>query len=186
MFRASGIEAIRTPVRSPKANAFAERFVRTAREDFLDHLLIYSRRHLESVLGDYVRHYNEARPHRGLQLATHCLARTNQAPARAAGATSSAASSTSTTGPPDPSAGRVLRGMSNSLAVHGDPRLGRRFTSLDHVLHGSDLPAARVIGGLNGSASQQSAHNTRHRVLGPFRLLDRSHRQVIGPEERSP
>ena len=67
---AIGIEAIRTPVRSPKANAFAERFVRTVREDCLDHLLIYSRRHLESVLGDYVRHYNQARPHRGRQLAT--------------------------------------------------------------------------------------------------------------------
>jgi putative transposase len=70
VYRASGIEAIRTPVRSPKANAFAERFVRTVREDCLDHLLIYSRRHLESVLDAYVRHYNEARPHRGRQLAT--------------------------------------------------------------------------------------------------------------------
>jgi len=70
VFRPSGIEAIRTPVRSPQANAFAERWVRTVREDCLDHLLIYSRRHLKAVLGDYVRHYNEARPHRGRQLAT--------------------------------------------------------------------------------------------------------------------
>jgi putative transposase len=69
VFRASGISAIRTPVRSPKANAFAERFVRTVREDCLDHLLIYSMCHLESVIGAYVRHYNEARPHRGRQLA---------------------------------------------------------------------------------------------------------------------
>lgn len=70
VFKAIGIETIRTLVRSPKANTFAERWVRTVREDCFDHLLIYSRRHLESVLGDYVRHYNEARPHRGRQLAT--------------------------------------------------------------------------------------------------------------------
>ena len=63
-----GIEAIRTPVASPRANAFAERFVRTVREDCLDHLLVVSRRHLEVVLADYVRHYNGARPHRGLGL----------------------------------------------------------------------------------------------------------------------
>ncbi|MDQ6796926.1 MAG: transposase [Actinomycetota bacterium] len=63
-----GIEAIRTPVASPRANAFTERFVRTVREDCLDHLLVVSRRHLEAVLADYVRHYNQARPHRGLNL----------------------------------------------------------------------------------------------------------------------
>jgi putative transposase len=63
-----GIEAIRTPVASPRANAFAERFVRTVREDCLDHLLVVSRRHLEAVLAEYVRHYNGARPHRGLEL----------------------------------------------------------------------------------------------------------------------
>ena len=70
VFRSSRIEAIRTPVRSPKANAFAERWVRTVREECLDHLLIYSKRHLESVLGTYVRHYNESRPHPGRKLAT--------------------------------------------------------------------------------------------------------------------
>ena len=53
-----GIEAIRTPVASPRANAFAEPFVRTVREDCLDHLLVVARRHLEVVLADYVRHYN--------------------------------------------------------------------------------------------------------------------------------
>jgi len=66
---AIGIEAIRTPVRSPRANAFAERFVRTIRTECLDHLLVFSRRHLEAVVADYLRHYNQARPHRGLQLA---------------------------------------------------------------------------------------------------------------------
>ena len=69
VFASIGIETIRTPVRSPRANAYAERFVRTVRQECLDHLLVVSRRHLESVLDEYVRHYNQARPHRGLQLA---------------------------------------------------------------------------------------------------------------------
>ena len=64
----AGIDVLRTPVQTPVANAFAERWVRTAREDCLDHLLVLSRRQLESVLGQYVRHYNRARPHRGLRL----------------------------------------------------------------------------------------------------------------------
>jgi transposase InsO family protein len=65
----AGIKVVRTPVQTPVANAFAERWVRTAREDCLDHLLVLSRRQLQSVLNQYVRHYNRARPHRGLQLA---------------------------------------------------------------------------------------------------------------------
>ena len=69
VFASIGIETIRTPVRSPRANAYAERFVRTVRQECLDQLLVVSRRHLESVLDEYVRHYNEARPHRGLLLA---------------------------------------------------------------------------------------------------------------------
>ncbi len=68
MFTSIGVKIIKTPVRSPRANAHAERFVRTIRSECLDHLLVVSRRHLESVLDEYVRHYNEARPHRGLQL----------------------------------------------------------------------------------------------------------------------
>jgi hypothetical protein len=51
------------------ANAYAERFVLTVRNECLDHLLVVSRRHLELVLDEYVRHYNQARPHRGLRLA---------------------------------------------------------------------------------------------------------------------
>ena len=63
-----GVNVIRTPVRSPRANAFAERFVRTIRNECLDQLLVVSRRHLEAILVEYLRHYNEMRPHRGLQL----------------------------------------------------------------------------------------------------------------------
>ena len=62
-----GIEAIKTPVRSPRANAVAERFVRTIRNECLDHLLVVSRGHLEAVVFEYTD-YNQARPHRSLAL----------------------------------------------------------------------------------------------------------------------
>jgi len=59
---------VKTPVRAPRANAFAERWVGTARRECLDHVLIFGRRHLQRVLGAYTEHYNRARPHRGLDL----------------------------------------------------------------------------------------------------------------------
>jgi putative transposase len=68
VFRSEGIEIVRTPVRAPKANAVAERFVRTARAECLDWLLILNRRHLERVLRVFVEHYNGHRPHRALNL----------------------------------------------------------------------------------------------------------------------
>ncbi len=70
VFRTEGVRVIRTPIRAPRANAFAERFVRTVRSECLDHILIYGRRHLDRVLQDYVSHYTEERPHRGLDLVT--------------------------------------------------------------------------------------------------------------------
>jgi transposase InsO family protein len=68
VFASEGIEIIRTPVRAPKANAIAERFVRTVRSECLDWLLIVNRRHLERVLRVFVDHYNSHRPHRSLNL----------------------------------------------------------------------------------------------------------------------
>jgi putative transposase len=68
VFRCEGIQIIKTPVRAPKANAFAERFVRTARTECLDWLLITNRRHLERVLRVFADHYNTHRPHRALTL----------------------------------------------------------------------------------------------------------------------
>ena len=68
VFTSIGAETILTPVRAPRANAFAERWVRTARDDCLDHLLVFSRCHLEAVLAQYVEHYNQAWPHRSLDL----------------------------------------------------------------------------------------------------------------------
>jgi putative transposase len=57
VFRTEGIDVIRTPVRAPNANAYAERWVRTLRADCLDRLLILGRRHLQHVLASYVLHY---------------------------------------------------------------------------------------------------------------------------------
>jgi Integrase core domain len=68
VFRSEGIRIVRTPVRAPKANAIAERFVRTVRAECLDWLLILNRRHLRRVLGLYVDHYNRQRPHQALDL----------------------------------------------------------------------------------------------------------------------
>jgi putative transposase len=66
VFRSEGIGIIRTPVRSPRANAIAERFVGTIRRECLDRMLILGRRHLEEVIGEFVDHYNHHRPHRSL------------------------------------------------------------------------------------------------------------------------
>jgi putative transposase len=68
VFRSEGIKVIHTPIRAPQANAYVERFVRTARAEYLDWLLITGRRHLETVLRTYTAHYNRERPHRGLAL----------------------------------------------------------------------------------------------------------------------
>jgi putative transposase len=68
VFDSGGIRVIRTPVRAPNANAHIERWVGSVRRECLDRLLIFNRRQLERVLHVYVRHYNQQRPHRALQL----------------------------------------------------------------------------------------------------------------------
>ena len=65
-FRSSGIRTRRRPIRAPRANAFAERFVGTVRRECLDRMLIFGRRHLGAVIHEYVKHYNGHRPHRPL------------------------------------------------------------------------------------------------------------------------
>jgi putative transposase len=70
VFRAEAVRVMRTPVRAPRANAVAERWVGTVRRECLDWLLILGLRHLEQVFKEYVGHYNAARPHRALELRT--------------------------------------------------------------------------------------------------------------------
>ena len=64
----AGIEAVKIPPRSPRANAYAERFVLTARTEVTDRMLIFGERHLRLVLAQYAAHYNGRRPHRSRQL----------------------------------------------------------------------------------------------------------------------
>ena len=70
VFRTEDARVIVTPVRAPKANAFAERFVRTVRNELPDLTLVTGRRHLVTLLAEYEAHYNSHRPHRGLALET--------------------------------------------------------------------------------------------------------------------
>src|SRR3984957_4723226 len=65
---AAGIQAVKIPPRSPRANAYAERFVLTARTEVTDRMLVFGERHLRSVLAEYAAHYNGRRPHRSRQL----------------------------------------------------------------------------------------------------------------------
>jgi len=67
VFTAAGVRIIQTPVRAPRANAIAERWVGSARRECLDRMVITGERHLRLVLGEYVDHYNVHRPHRALQ-----------------------------------------------------------------------------------------------------------------------
>jgi transposase InsO family protein len=66
VFAAEGIEVLTTPVRAPRANAYAERWVGTVRRELLDRMLIFGCWQLRAVLAEYVEHYNGHRPHRAL------------------------------------------------------------------------------------------------------------------------
>jgi putative transposase len=68
VFAAAGINVIKIPPRAARANAYAERWVRTVRAECLDWTLIWNRQQLQRVLSAYLEHYNSARPHRGIHL----------------------------------------------------------------------------------------------------------------------
>jgi putative transposase len=82
VFTDIGARVIKTPVRAPRANAFAERFVGTVRRECLDHLLIVNERHIRGVLTDWQDHYNDHRPHQGRQQCPTATSVTNQTACR--------------------------------------------------------------------------------------------------------
>jgi hypothetical protein len=66
VFRSAGIEVIPIPHHAPNANAFAERWIRSVREECLDKALIINQAHLRRVMREYVTFFNTARPHQGI------------------------------------------------------------------------------------------------------------------------
>jgi hypothetical protein len=84
VFRAEGIDIIRTPFHAPNANAYAERWIRSAREECLDKLLIINQTHLRRVMREYITFFNTARPHQGLaqQIPTSKITHENTGPVR--------------------------------------------------------------------------------------------------------
>lgn len=67
IFRTECLKILKTPARTPVANAFAERWIGSTRRELLDRTIIWNRRQLERVVIDFIRHYNEHRPHRSLE-----------------------------------------------------------------------------------------------------------------------
>jgi len=78
MLAGNGVRIIKAPVRSPRANSHAERYVGTLRRECLDHLLIHGERHVRRILAKYAQHYNEHRPHQSREQRPRCMRSTGR------------------------------------------------------------------------------------------------------------
>ena len=166
VFASEGIEIIKTPVRAPKANATAERFVRTARAECLDWLLIVNRRHLERVLRVFVDHYNGHRPHRSLNLKPpdlrprSCRSCTRRRPSSRA-ATDSADSSMSTDLPREPTLRTPHGGHRRRLSA---TRIPRSDASIEEVRDVAARPGVQAQGEGQGRGQPLWAYRYQHAV----------------------